>query len=295
MPAVHTEVVPCPLCGESATRPLSPGEGWAMGRCRGCGFVRQNPRVTADWVRRQEYDVERADTVAPRRSRTLEATDLAAWETKPQAAYQAGVVAVTDRLPATAPRGLWIDVGCQTGGMLVAARQAGFEVAGCDVDAGSAAVARSHHGADVRAGTLTEARFPSACAAVVSYRQVLEHVHDLAAELAEVRRVLTPGGLLLVEVPHQGGVRYRIDVLRVALRLMPRRGLFHNVPQHLYYFRGRDLERLLAAHGFEVLTCGTYGRFRERRSRRRRLYEAVRDRLRLGNKLRVVARRDARG
>lgn len=262
-----------------------------MGRCEGCGFVRQNPRLTAEAMRAQEYDVPREAEGAPRRSRALDTRGLAAWETKPQGAFLAGVAAVEALRGPGDERGLWIDVGCQTGGMLVAARGAGYRVAGCDVDSASAALAREQHGVDARAGTLAQAGFAAGCAQVISYRQVLEHVHDLAGELAEVRRVLAPGGWLLVEVPHQGGLRYRLDRLRVALRLHPARRLFRNVPQHIYYFRARDLERLLGAHGFRVQRLSTYGRFRARRGPLRRAYEALRDGLRVGNKLRAVARR----
>ncbi len=289
-PGPDVEVTPCPLCGDPRTRPLAPGDGWAMGRCKGCGLVRQNPRVTAAWIRAQAYDVERPGTPAPRRSRSLQGAGLEAWETKPQGAFEASVAAAAARLPPGEPRGLWLDVGCQTGGLLRAAAAAGFGAAGCDVDAGSARLAAALPGFDARAGSLAEAGFPAGCAQVVSYRQVLEHVHDLGAELREARRVLAPDGLLLVEVPHQGGVRARLAGLRAALGRLPRRRLFHNVPQHLFYFRARDLARLLRQHGFEVASASTYGRYRAGRGALRAAYDGLRDRLRLGNKLRVLAR-----
>ena len=285
---VLSESVPCPVCGANATRPLFAGNGFAMGACTGCGLVRQNPRVTAAWIRQHVYDAEPGRSAeADRRRRPR---GLAPWETKPQEAYLAGVDAVETFRDARAPRGVWLDVGCQTGGMLVAARVRGFTAVGVDVDSSTAEFCRTFHGFDARAGTLVEAAFPDGFAEVVSYRQVLEHVHDLAAELAEARRVLRPGGWLLVEVPHHGGVKFRLDALRARLRLLDRRRTLPNVPQHLYYFAARHLLRLLEAAGFEPLCARTYGRHRRRRSVVRRTYERVRDGLRLGNKLRVVAR-----
>jgi SAM-dependent methyltransferase len=262
-----------------------------MGTCRGCGLYRQNPRVTAAAMRASEYDVPKAGVPTPRRSSTADHAGLEAWESKPREAVLGTVAAVEALRSPEVLRGLWIDVGCQTGGLLVAARGCGYSVAGVDVDSASAEFCRTHHGFDARPGTLGEGRFATGSSAVVSYRQVLEHVHDLPAELAEVRRVLAPGGLLLVEVPHGGGWKMRLDRARVAVGLRDPRRLFHNVPQHLYYFRAATLARLLASAGFETVFVGTYGRYRRRRSWLRRAFEVVRERLRLGNKLRLVARR----
>lgn len=271
-------------------RTLFGRDGWSMGRCRDCGLLRQNPRVTAASMAATQYDTERTGTPTPRRSRDVGA-GLEPWESKPQAAFLAGVAAVEEQRASGAPRGRWIDIGCQTGGMLVAAKRAGYTIAGADVDTHSAAFCREHHDADARDGTLTEAAFPTGSADVISYRHVLEHVHDLEAELAEVHRVLAPGGLLLIEVPHGSGIRLWQDRVLSALRLRARERMLRNVPQHLYYFRARDLRTLLERAGFVVLAERTYGRYRPERSLLRRAYERVRDGLRLGNKLRLVARR----
>ena len=56
MAETPSETVPCPLCGEAGMRTWFTGPGFAMGRCSGCGLVRQNPRVTQAWIRRLDYD-----------------------------------------------------------------------------------------------------------------------------------------------------------------------------------------------------------------------------------------------
>jgi SAM-dependent methyltransferase len=289
---IESETVPCPLCGSEETRVIFAGEGFSMGRCVSCGLYRQNPRVTEAWIRRCDYDAAAGSAVTGERL-AVKHGGLEFWETKPQEAFLESAVAV-ERVRASPSEGcLWIDVGCQTGGMLVAARSRGFAVAGADVDSSAAGFCREHHGVDARAGTLREAAFPSGSAGVVSYRQVLEHVYDLHGELAEARRLLQPGGILLVEVPHGGGFKLRLDRMRGALGLMPRSRIFHNVPQHLYYFGEAQLRGLLEKAGFTPVESRTFGRYRRRRSPLRRGYERLRDRLRVGNKLRVVARRSA--
>jgi hypothetical protein len=64
-----------------------------------------------------------------------------------------------------------------------------------------------------------------------------------------------------------------------------------NLPEHLYYFTASTLGRLLVNTGFETLGWTTYGKTRRRRSLLRRAYDCTLNKLRWGNKLRLVARR----
>ena len=72
---------------------------------------------------------------------------------------------------------------------------------------------------------------------LVTYHDVLEHTVDPRQELAEARRLVRPGGLLVVDVP---------DVSVEA-------GRHHYKPEHLWYFNSDGLSRLLAGSGFEPL------------------------------------------
>ncbi len=285
-----SETVPCPLCGETAVDVLFSGDGYAMGTCRGCRLLRQSPRLTAAWLRGDHYDGDtqtQEHGIKPsRRSEGLES-----WQTKPQGAYEESVRILERFRPKHGGKGVWLDVGASTGGYLLAARESGWRAAGVELGARQVEVCRQRHGLDVFHGTLHEAGFPAAFAEVVSYRQVLEHIHDLHGELAEARRVLRPDGLLFVEVPHYGGLKYRIEAARVRLGLMRASDALRYVPAHLYYFKHDQLLGLLRRAGFEPLFVRTYGRWRSRRGPIRRAYDAVRDALRLGNKIRVIARK----
>lgn len=292
--ASDSESTACPVCGAAGVREWFRGDGFAMGTCRGCGLIRQEPRLTQEALRRERYDRPMAPLESGRAVfRPAAYEGLEDWETKPRGAFESSVEAVEAARSSAAPRGLWVDVGCSTGGLLVVARDRGWSVLGVDPWSDATALVRRIHGIDARTGTLRDVGLEPGCAQVVSYRQVLEHVHDLDGELALVRSLLAPDGLLLVEVPHGSGFRLRVGRVAAALRLRRREGLLSNVPEHLYYFRAAQLRQVLARHGFETLSLRTYGRYRQRRGRARGLLDAVRDRLRLGNKLRVVARRRA--
>jgi SAM-dependent methyltransferase len=101
-----------------------------------------------------------------------------------------------------------LDVGCGTGEVMSLLRRAGATtVVGTDLSPHALvhAAARDRDGGD-RRGPLLAARaeqlpFPTARVDVVVSLEVIEHVDSDLAALGEYRRVLRPGGTLLVTVP----------------------------------------------------------------------------------------------
>jgi SAM-dependent methyltransferase len=99
-----------------------------------------------------------------------------------------------------------LDFGCGGGKLVAAARAAGLDMRGCDVyyggsstrDEAAAAGLLGVHVLENRDGSIP---FPAASFALVVNNQVLEHVADLDATLAEIHRVLRPGGTLLSIFP----------------------------------------------------------------------------------------------
>ena len=285
---METETVPCLLCGSEETTLLFQGRGYAMGRCRGCGLVRQNPRFTPQAMIHEYYDgavQEGGFDWGARKEKGLEA-----WQPKGLLAYERSVADVDAQRIRSGPKGVWVDVGASTGSLLLAARQAGWPVLGVEPGWGQARICREQHGIEVHHGTLRDAALPDEHAEVLSYRHVLEHIHDPFDELREARRALAPDGLLLVEVPNYDGQRYRWGRVRTRLRLS--KPFWHrvNVPEHLYYFTSKTIQDLLRRAGFQTLFVRTYGKARAAPNPLRRLYDASRDGLGMGNSLRVVAR-----
>jgi len=100
--------------------------------------------------------------------------------------------------PASRPDAVLIDVGC--GGGLLAPHLAGKGYRHVGVDLVSSALTlASAHGVRVVRGDATFLPFADGCADVVSAGEVLEHVVDLRRVIAEVCRVLRPGGLLVLD------------------------------------------------------------------------------------------------
>lgn len=151
-------------------------------------------------------------------------------------------------LRALPPGSRVLDLGCGAGATTraIAAARPDLRIWGCDFSHTAIAVARQFGGAGYSVADATALPFASGSLdAVVSF-DVLEHILDADACLAEVRRVLRPGGLLAATVPVEGQpgtfewLRWRLgwhaDLKAVA------RG-------HVQRFRNSSLRAILRRHG----------------------------------------------
>jgi ubiquinone/menaquinone biosynthesis C-methylase UbiE len=98
-----------------------------------------------------------------------------------------------------------LDAGCGSGPLSAALRERGAVVTGIDASAGMLALARRRLGEDVALHVVDlRDRLPFADAAFddVVASLVLHYVEDWGPTLAELRRVLRPGGRLIASVDH---------------------------------------------------------------------------------------------
>ena len=149
------------------------------------------------------------------------------------------------------PPGRLLEVGCAGGWLLKHAAERGWQARGIELSAAAVAHARSL-GLAVHEGDLSSARLPDASADLVYMGDVLEHVPDCRATLAEVARVLAPGGHLYLRGPITTNSIARRAGLALY-RLAGRDIVLREPPYHLWEFTPRPLARLLRAVGLSVL------------------------------------------
>jgi ubiquinone/menaquinone biosynthesis C-methylase UbiE len=97
-----------------------------------------------------------------------------------------------------------LDAGCGTGGFLARLREARpeAELYGVEFAEGAAARAAAKAGAHIVCGTVNALPFPDTCFDAVTSLDVICHAGVEPSEaLAEFRRVLRPGGLLVLNLP----------------------------------------------------------------------------------------------
>jgi SAM-dependent methyltransferase len=137
-------------------------------------------------------------------------------------------------------KGSTLDVGCGRGLLLRAFQQNGFDVTGTEFSDDACRYAREVLKIPVRVGLLETLRFPDDNFDVVIMWHVLEHLSDPRSTLAEIARILRPGGIFLVGVPNFGSPEARLT----------RAGWFHlDVPRHLSHHTPASLNAALATAG----------------------------------------------
>ena len=100
--------------------------------------------------------------------------------------------------PAPRPGVLLLDLGCGAGLLAPHAARLGYRHVGVDLVGTSLRLAREHGVAPVR-GDVQRLPVADGVAHAVSAGEILEHVPDLAAAVAEACRVLRPGGTLVLD------------------------------------------------------------------------------------------------
>jgi SAM-dependent methyltransferase len=148
-----------------------------------------------------------------------------------------------------------LDLGCGAGRFVAALGEAGAEPVGVELAEAALERARANApGADLRL-VADDGSLPLEHASVdlAWCSEVLEHVPDTAQLLLEVRRVLKPGGRLLVTVPYHG----RLQAALIALTRFEAH--FDPLGQHVRFYTRRSLARALRATGFADIRIRSFG------------------------------------
>lgn len=145
--------------------------------------------------------------------------------------------------------GRFLDVGCGRGITLRLLQQHGWEVHGTELSETLAKNLASENIHIYTAPELADNHLPADYFDTVMLWHSLEHIMHPVQTIAEVRRILKPGGKLLLEVPNLSSFQAQIG----------RGKWFHiDAPRHLYHFTPQHLSAMLQAHGFTVQYIHTF-------------------------------------
>lgn len=175
-----------------------------------------------------------------------------------------------------------LDVACGTGYLAIGLAAAGIarEVHACDLSAEMVARTRANAarvGADVTVALSDAERlpYPDDSFDLVAARGALHHVPDPLAALTEIRRVLRPGGVAVVQAePTPGGERQvaavvgttwrALEAVRTIARRSPdaaelerRHWELASMAANLHTFEPAEIASLAEKAGFEDITVGT--------------------------------------
>jgi len=241
------ETVPCPVCGSADYDVIYPARQDSsraqraveifrssgdetlvdqLVRCKGCGMQYLNPRLRQDIIL-QGYS-EGADEIFvsqnPAREKTFDDCLKIIERYAPQ-------------------KGRILDIGTAAGAFLSVARRRGWQVAGCEPNRWMCAWAKQHYDLDIAPGSVWDMNLADGSLDAVTLWDVLEHMPDPRRALLECRRVLKPGGLLVVNYP---------DIGSWIAKAMGRKWVFL-LSVHLHYFTFTTMNRILKDAGFSVV------------------------------------------
>jgi SAM-dependent methyltransferase len=192
-----------------------------------------------------------------------------------------------DPVQARVDSGTWLDVGCSYGWFLQQVAARGYDPFGVEPSPIAFAEAAGMFGGRVLNGEFRSALEGAAVMPrrfdVLSTMDVLEHVQDPAPFLQAAREHLAPGGTLLVKVPSNDGLLFRL-LSRLATRT--RNGALGRMWQvdfnypHWHYYSPASIRAMLARNGFSTeAECRLPFAFLSTVTDRVRSYESTRESL----------------
>jgi SAM-dependent methyltransferase len=252
-----TAVAQCILCYGNSYTPVIREGGWQYFRCRHCGLVFLHPQPT------ESYLTEHYQHYLPD-----EAQNMELWRRMmlPVMTRSATLIERRVALP-----GRLLDVGCGHGFFLEIMAQRGWKVEGIEISATGREYARQSLKLEVSEQPLPRPDWPAAQFDVITLFYVIEHLADPRAVLTEVRRLLRPGGLLLLRWPHTTPLAQLLRPWAESLKL-------YQAPSHLFDFSPRTIARMLTEVGFQDIQT-TIGGWTQPEKRAARLAAAAIGRL----------------
>ncbi|MBP6588537.1 MAG: class I SAM-dependent methyltransferase [Chitinophagaceae bacterium] len=142
-------------------------------------------------------------------------------------------------------KGQLLDIGSGTGAFVDEMEKSGWRVTGLEPDNGARQVAK-----DSFAVTLEDIsgffQLPAEQFDAITMWHVLEHVHTLHEYMDQLKKLLKPGGRILIAVPnYTSGDAGHYQSYWAA----------YDVPRHLYHFSPGSMEKLASIHGLKLLSC----------------------------------------
>lgn len=244
---ISTESVCCPLGCHSSEEVVVvgrdilhdlPGE-FTVVKCRTCGLMRTNPRVTPDAIGffyPDDYGPYVGTRVQDARPKP------ATWIKKLlQPLFRRVFNFNVTTLPAIAP-GRMLEIGCASGAFLHQMAGQGWQVQGIEFSE-KAAQAAEQLGYRVHVGPLETAPQPEAPFDLIVGWMVLEHLYDPISSLKKLRDWAKPNAWLVLSVPNAGSLEFRLFKDKwYALQL----------PTHFHHFTPATLEKVLSASGWKL-------------------------------------------
>lgn len=230
----------CPICNSASLKPFIrcldhtvSKEEFTIVKCEKCGFRFTNPRPAeheiGKYYQSEEY-ISHSNTSKGIVNRLYQMVRKHTLKKK------------LKLVNSLSKKGAILDIGCGTGNFLDTCKQDGWSATGIEPDPKARQFAKENYGLDVREEAALS-NLPSSSYEIITMWHVLEHVHRLNERVEELKRLLKPGGTIIIAVPNSSS--------KDAEMYGPYWAAW-DVPRHLYHFTPKDIETLFHNHGLRV-------------------------------------------
>ena len=222
---------PCPTCGGTEEALELEKDHMRIVRCKQCDLVFVNPTFDEAHYKSVYASQAYQDIVRDLGINSHE------YRVKRFGTERVRLMREQLRVNGRAPR--YLDVGCSTGFVVEAARDAGWDAIGIDLNPSAIEFGRSR-GLDLRTVALEDAGFAPGTFDAVSLFDVLEHLLDPRRTLRACADLLAPGGILFLYVPNFDSA---------SRLLMGANAHFIWPTHHLNYYTPETVRDLMLRHG----------------------------------------------
>jgi 2-polyprenyl-3-methyl-5-hydroxy-6-metoxy-1,4-benzoquinol methylase len=230
---------PCPTCGSADARHELDKDHMRLLRCAVCDLVYVSPTFDEAHYREVYASREYQEIV-----RDL---GITSHEYRVQRFGAERVALMARHLDVPKPR--YFDIGCSTGFVVEAARDAGWDAVGIDLNPSAIEFGKSR-GLDLRTAALEDEGFDAESFDAVSLFDVLEHLHDPVRTLRASVRLLRPGGIVFLYVPNYDSA---------SRLLMGTDAHFIWPTHHLNYYTPATIRDLMTREQLDTVYLATEG------------------------------------
>ena len=219
----------CPLCETNDPRYFYHENGFQYWQCSSCGLLFLWPAPEPSFLHEhyQEY-------------LSVNAEEVVAWGNEMAQVIKNTAGSIEKLFP---EKGKILDIGCGYGFFLKEMKKRGWQVEGVELSKPAAEIARQKTNAPLHSCSVEEMQVSSRYD-VITLFYVIEHVADPLSILRTIRKLLAPGGMLVLRYPNT------TPLLKFSGELARRLSLMQ-APSHLYDYNGKSMHLLLDKAGYK--------------------------------------------
>jgi 2-polyprenyl-3-methyl-5-hydroxy-6-metoxy-1,4-benzoquinol methylase len=252
------ETVACPFCGSdkfSIYERYGSELQFTYVLCKNCKLVYQSPRP--------RYDQDFIDAAYASYYQFTDSLDLNSNPDVPESSVNMFRKELDHLLKYDKMRTAVLDIGSGMGTFLVAAKPHYREAVGLDVSAQMAAFVQRQLGLKIFLEQFEDFKYDKKFS-LIHMSHVIEHIPNPKAWLQKARKMLEPGGILVINVPNKFSISFRMQHLFYKMKLKKQ---FSDAwadpsrtPDHLFEPTVPSMLQFLKDNNYKVLDYFSYSR-----------------------------------